>query len=137
MRHRARRCPSPSTVQGKFVVAASSQSSTKNLLRALSRTGTVGATALATARCLNLEQLVVMYSAPHPVSTSMNGMGSDMIDGSGTINPAALNSSGIIPLYFINFAWMRDRMCYWRRTRDGLPVGNPSSENWCNYSPDD
>ena len=36
-----------------------------------------------------------MYSAPHPVSTSMNGMGNELIDGSGTINPAALNPSGI------------------------------------------
>lgn len=36
-----------------------------------------------------------MYSASHPVSTSINGMGSDMIDPSGTINPAALNTTGI------------------------------------------
>ena len=36
----------------------------------------------------------VMYTAPHPASTSINGMGSDMIDGSGTINPAALNTPG-------------------------------------------
>jgi len=36
-----------------------------------------------------------MYSATHPVSTSMNnGMGGGMIDGSGTINPAALNTPG-------------------------------------------
>ncbi|MCJ1292225.1 hypothetical protein MMC34_003775 [Xylographa carneopallida] len=33
-----------------------------------------------------------MYTASHPVSTAMNGMGADMIDGSGTINPAALNT---------------------------------------------
>ena len=36
-----------------------------------------------------------MYSASHPASTSINGMGSDMIDPSGTINPAALNTTGI------------------------------------------
>ncbi|KAI9674693.1 MAG: hypothetical protein M1817_001596 [Caeruleum heppii] len=35
-----------------------------------------------------------MYSAAQPVSTSMNGMGGGIIDGSGTINPAALNSAG-------------------------------------------
>ena len=40
------------------------------------------------------ESPVVMYTAPHPASTSINGMGSDMIDGSGTINPAALNTPG-------------------------------------------
>lgn len=40
------------------------------------------------------EPPVVMYTAPHPASTSINGMGSDMIDGSGTINPAALNTPG-------------------------------------------
>ncbi|MCJ1297251.1 hypothetical protein MMC08_000037 [Hypocenomyce scalaris] len=34
-----------------------------------------------------------MYSASHPASTSINGMGSDMIDPSGTINPAALNTT--------------------------------------------
>jgi hypothetical protein len=33
-------------------------------------------------------------STSQPVSTSLNGMGSDMIDGSGTINPAALNTAG-------------------------------------------
>ncbi|KAL9028769.1 MAG: hypothetical protein Q9196_002918, partial [Gyalolechia fulgens] len=33
-----------------------------------------------------------MYSATHPVTTSMNGMGGSMIDGSGTINPAHLNT---------------------------------------------
>lgn len=35
-----------------------------------------------------------MYTAQHSVSTPMNGMGSDLIDGSGTINPAALNTPG-------------------------------------------
>ena len=137
MRHRARRCPSPSTVPGKFVVAASSQSSTQNLLRALSRTSTVGGTALATACCLNLEQLVVMYQASHPPSTSMNGMGSDMIDGSGTINPAALNSSGIVPLYLLNFAWMRDRMWDGRRTRHGFWSGTRRRKMGVMNSPND
>ncbi|KAL8835583.1 MAG: hypothetical protein Q9170_003267 [Blastenia crenularia] len=33
-----------------------------------------------------------MYSATHPATTSMNGMGGTMIDGSGTINPAHLNT---------------------------------------------
>ncbi|MCJ1450420.1 hypothetical protein MMC28_000751 [Mycoblastus sanguinarius] len=33
-----------------------------------------------------------MYSTPLPASTSMNGMGGGLIDGSGTINPAALNT---------------------------------------------
>lgn len=36
-----------------------------------------------------------MYSAPHPVTSSMNGVGSGMIDDQGTINPAALNSPGM------------------------------------------
>ncbi|KAI9802046.1 MAG: hypothetical protein M1825_003102 [Sarcosagium campestre] len=34
-----------------------------------------------------------MYSASHPPSTSLNGMGNDMMGGPGTINPAALNSA--------------------------------------------
>ncbi|KAI9759094.1 MAG: hypothetical protein M4579_002611 [Chaenotheca gracillima] len=42
-----------------------------------------------------------MYSTPHPVTTTapttMNGMGSDLVDGSGTINPAALNPAGECP----------------------------------------
>ncbi|KGY15427.1 hypothetical protein PABG_11736 [Paracoccidioides brasiliensis Pb03] len=38
-----------------------------------------------------------MYSTQHPVSTPMNGMGSDLIDGSGTINPAALNTPVTLP----------------------------------------
>ncbi|MCJ1483294.1 hypothetical protein MMC06_003461 [Schaereria dolodes] len=37
-----------------------------------------------------------MYTTSHPVSTSMNGMGTNMIDGSGTINPAALNTSASV-----------------------------------------
>ncbi|KAL9621960.1 MAG: hypothetical protein Q9160_003622 [Pyrenula sp. 1 TL-2023] len=37
-----------------------------------------------------------MYSAARPVSSSLNGMGSDLIDGSGTINPAALNSAAAL-----------------------------------------
>jgi hypothetical protein len=41
-----------------------------------------------------VEPLVVMYTAPHPASTAINGMASDMIDGSGTIDPAALNTPG-------------------------------------------
>jgi hypothetical protein len=37
-----------------------------------------------------------MYQTTTPsVSRSLNGMGNQMIDGSGTINPAALNSSGM------------------------------------------
>ena len=36
-----------------------------------------------------------MYSAAHPVVTpAMNGVGGTIIDGSGTINPAALNTPG-------------------------------------------
>lgn len=35
-----------------------------------------------------------MYSTSQPVSTSANGMGSDILAGPGTINPAALNSAG-------------------------------------------
>jgi hypothetical protein len=36
-----------------------------------------------------------MYSASHPATSSMNGMGGDLIDPSGTINPAALNTAGM------------------------------------------
>ena len=42
-------------------------------------------------------KLATMYSAPLPASSSMNGMGGSMIDGSGTINPAALNTPGKFP----------------------------------------
>jgi hypothetical protein len=38
-----------------------------------------------------------MYTTSHPVSTPMNGLGSDLIDGSGTINPAALNTTVALP----------------------------------------
>ncbi|PGH05229.1 hypothetical protein AJ79_06840 [Helicocarpus griseus UAMH5409] len=38
-----------------------------------------------------------MYTTQHPVSAPMNGMGSDLIDGSGTINPAALNTPVSVP----------------------------------------
>lgn len=36
-----------------------------------------------------------MYSAPHQASAPMNGMSGEVIDGSGTINPAALNTAGM------------------------------------------
>ncbi|KAH8697301.1 chromatin remodelling complex Rsc7/Swp82 subunit-domain-containing protein [Talaromyces proteolyticus] len=38
-----------------------------------------------------------MYSAPHPVSAPINGIAGEIIDGSGTINPAALNSAASHP----------------------------------------
>lgn len=67
------------------------------------RTSTVGATALTLGfgGRLHPETNIAMYQSSHPVSTSINGMGGDMIDGSGTINPAALNTPGITipPLY--------------------------------------
>ncbi|KAJ9273164.1 hypothetical protein DTO212C5_749 [Paecilomyces variotii] len=34
-----------------------------------------------------------MYGTSHTVSASMNGMGGELVDGSGTINPAALNNT--------------------------------------------
>lgn len=34
-----------------------------------------------------------MYGSSHPDSAPMNGIGGDLVDGSGTINPAALDSS--------------------------------------------
>jgi hypothetical protein len=35
-----------------------------------------------------------MYgTSSHSVSTPMNGMGGELVDGSGTINPAALNTA--------------------------------------------
>ena len=46
-------------------------------------------------RLVGLDGPRVMYSASHPTTTSMNGMGGDMIAGSGTINPAALSSAGM------------------------------------------
>ncbi|KAL2832159.1 chromatin remodelling complex Rsc7/Swp82 subunit-domain-containing protein [Aspergillus cavernicola] len=36
-----------------------------------------------------------MYGASHSVSAPMNGIGGDLVDGSGTINPAALNNSNV------------------------------------------
>ncbi|KAN0067727.1 Chromatin remodelling complex Rsc7/Swp82 subunit domain containing protein [Elaphomyces granulatus] len=40
-----------------------------------------------------------MYgTSSHSVSTPMNGMGGELVDGSGTINPAALNTAGGKPL---------------------------------------
>lgn len=67
------------------------------------RTSTVGATALTLGLGgrLQPETNIAMYQSSHPVSTSINGMGGDMIDGSGTINPAALNTPGItiLPLH--------------------------------------
>jgi hypothetical protein len=36
-----------------------------------------------------------MYSAPHQASAPLNGMSGEVIDGSGTINPAALNTAGM------------------------------------------
>lgn len=35
-----------------------------------------------------------MYSTSHQVSGSMNGLGGNVVDGSGTINPAALDPTG-------------------------------------------
>lgn len=35
-----------------------------------------------------------MYSASHPVSTSMNGVSGNLVDSAGTINPAALDPAG-------------------------------------------
>ena len=35
-----------------------------------------------------------MYSSHHPVTTSMNGLGTNSFDDTSTINPNALNSSG-------------------------------------------
>jgi hypothetical protein len=43
-----------------------------------------------------------MYSTTHQVATPLNGIGG-MNDGSGTINPAALNSSGV-PCRFISLS---------------------------------
>ena len=56
-----------------------------------------------------------MYSASHPVSTSMNGMGADMIDGSGTINPAELNTTGITVSLKSSDAHIARCAVYWRR----------------------
>ncbi|KAI9367330.1 chromatin remodelling complex Rsc7/Swp82 subunit-domain-containing protein [Aspergillus egyptiacus] len=36
-----------------------------------------------------------MYGTSHSVSAPMNGIGGDLVDGSGTINPAALNNSNV------------------------------------------
>lgn len=71
------------------------------------RSSTVGATALTLGLGGRLlETNIAMYQSSHPVSTSINGMGGDMIDGSGTINPAALNTPGItIPLYTFLHTW--------------------------------
>ncbi|MCJ1475907.1 hypothetical protein MMC13_004571 [Lambiella insularis] len=52
-----------------------------------------------------------MYTTSHPVSASMNGMGADMIDGSGTINPAALNTPGITTLHLSSLSGARPLLC--------------------------
>lgn len=78
------------------------------------RSSTVGATALTLGLGGRLlETNIAMYQSSHPVSTSINGMGGDMIDGSGTINPAALNTPGITipPLYKIH-SYKRSRLDY-------------------------
>ncbi|KAL4916251.1 chromatin remodelling complex Rsc7/Swp82 subunit-domain-containing protein [Aspergillus aurantiobrunneus] len=36
-----------------------------------------------------------MYGTPHAGSAPMNGIGGDLVDGSGTINPAALNNTNV------------------------------------------
>lgn len=40
-----------------------------------------------------------MYPTGPRVSAPVNGIGNEMTDGSGTINPAALNSSGTGPVH--------------------------------------
>jgi hypothetical protein len=47
-----------------------------------------------------------MYSASHSVSAPINGMGGELVDGSGTINPAALNSAGMSYLVRRSRAWI-------------------------------
>ena len=42
-----------------------------------------------------------MYGSSTPDSASMNGIGGDLVDGSGTINPAALNSTRMSSLFFL------------------------------------
>ncbi len=72
------------------------------IIAVLGRRPAAGAVARQRGRCDEddsgghhaVEPLVGMYTAPHPASTAINGMASDMIDGSGTINPAALNTPG-------------------------------------------
>lgn len=72
------------------------------IIAVLGRRPAAGAIARQRGRCddddsgghPSVEPLVGMYTAPHPASTAINGMGGDMIDGSGTINPAALNTPG-------------------------------------------
>lgn len=78
------------------------------------RSSTVGATALTLGLGGRLlETSIAMYQSPHPVSTTINGMGGDMIDGSGTINPAALNTPGItIPPPLPIHSYMASRLDY-------------------------
>ena len=77
-----------------------------------------------------------MYSTSQPVSTAANGMGSDIIDGSGTINPAALNTAGRAPPFPTSWsgpsAW---RICFDARSfrGDAKPtdhVATPSRTCW-------
>lgn len=44
-----------------------------------------------------------MYRTTPPVSRPLNGMGNELIDGSGTINPAALNSTGMTRISLLLF----------------------------------
>lgn len=91
------------------------------------RSSTVGATALTLGLGGRLlETNIAMYQSSHPVSTSINGMGTDMIDGSGTINPAALNTPGIkiLPLHI--HSYMGSRLDY-----RACSIGDASAKPFC------
>lgn len=89
------------------------------------RSSTVGATALTLGLGGRLlETNIAMYQSSHPVSTSINGMGGDMIDGSGTINPAALNTPGITIPPPLQYSFIQaislglSSLLYWRCFRE-------------------
>lgn len=90
------------------------------------RSSTVGATALTLGLGGRLlETNIAMYQSSHPVSTTINGMGGDMIDGSGTINPAALNTTGIIippstHSFIHGISLGLSSLLYWRRFREAI-----------------
>ena len=54
-----------------------------------------------------------MYQTTPPVSRPLNGMGNELIDGSGTINPAALNSPGMTCNPFVP----RPHPSYWLKCK--------------------
>ena len=66
-----------------------------------------------------------MYTAPHPVTSSMNGVGTGMIDDPGTINPAALNGPGMPSCRRLDSVLPYPRIPWFSRRQHDLFLINP------------